>query len=74
MFLNECLFPSLTIRLLIDVAVHDGLMGWLDVCAFYPSKVVATGHAGMSERVAQGSFLVLFLCVFAILVVLSPSI
>ena len=54
--MNGCLLLLLIVRLLVDVAVRDGLMGRLGVHAFYPCKVVATCRAGMSKRVVQGSF------------------
>ena len=65
---------SLTVRLLIDLAVYDGLMGRLDVYAFCPSKEVVTCRERMSERAAQKSSLVLLLRVFVVLATLSLSI
>ena len=54
--LNRCPLLFLTKCLLIDVAVHDELMGRLHVCAFSSSKVVAMCRARVSERAAQRSF------------------
>ena len=86
MSISECNFGSkilnfewifllfLTVCLLIDVVVRDGLMGLLGAHAFCPPRVVATCCARMSECATQGSFLVLFSRVFMLLVMLPTSI
>ena len=74
LILNGCLLLSLTIHLLIDVAVCDGLMGrfgCICVLSFQGSGHVSCGD----ERVCRLKvLLVLFLRIFAVLVALSSDI